>query len=555
MLEAITAPLAGAMDPASARAALGVSMNALARSANAAAGWARVHLERGDITATAEAGHGMGLFCFSALKAPECFCADALRGGAVSGAGGAGAFCTERGFASVICAPVTADGRAAGFIFLGFKDEASPEAAELAKSAALHAGFLASRLAESAAMERRLKTLETITRVGAIIASQLTLRELAQAVVEHLGKVLRTDRVNLVLYNPREEQLEFIASFISGEGTREPETYPLSDGMNSWIIRNRRPLLIREDSERECARMGIRHGGRPAKSWLGVPMLNGGRVIGALSVQCYEEAGRYDNASTDLLNLVAQVVAVAVANAQLYEAGDRREKEKQRLYYSLTHDLISFIAPINSYGEVLRRMDAETLAARKDDIGRQLIAAGKKVTQFVDDILLYSKLEAGRLNLQPSEVNIYNIINDSVSNFYSEMTMRKIDLYIEGEKYGEGTVRFPSKVVTCDTLHIERVLNNCIQNAMKHARRRVEVTTSADGGELLCTVRDDGDGMPKEDAPKVFDEYYQADHGKKGVGLGLPSVKRIVEQHGGRVWVETDSGKGFAFTFSLPVKG
>ncbi|MBI5178713.1 MAG: GAF domain-containing protein [Nitrospinae bacterium] len=549
----ILEPVSAVNDARDAQKALKKSLTALVRAAGMDAGWARIQIKQGDVKVSADTGEGLPSFCFNGLKAPECLCARQIAAGKTGAAKKpAGAFCRERSYAFAAFAPVMDGKKTVGFIFLAAKKKSSFNPVAL-DALARHAGLMVHRAAQAALREKRLQTLQTVTRVGAIIASQLTLKELTQAVVEHLGRVLRTDRVNMVLYNRKEETLEFVATYFSGENNTDgTEVYPLSDGMNSWIVKNRRPLVIGNGTEEECARMGIRHGGTPAKSWMGAPMLHNGQIIGVLSVQAYGEPEVYDASAVELMSLVAAQVAVAVVNAQLYEATDRREKEKQKLYYSLTHDLLSFVTPVAGYGEVLQRIPADDLAGRKDDIGKSIADSARKITRFVEDILFYSKLEAGRLSMQPHPVNIYYIIDQSVSNFYSEMNQRKLELYVEGEKYVKGSA-FPQKVVHCDTLQIERVINNCIQNALKHAVSRVEVNTRMDQGELWCTIADDGEGMPRELAPKVFDEYYQAHAGKKGVGLGLPSVKRIVEQHGGRVWVETDSGKGFAFTFSLPV--
>ena len=554
-LPLLLTPLAQANSEETARKALKTFVTELVLASGMDAGWVRIHSSNTQITTGAESGEGLPGFCFAGLEAPAaCACEAAIQNGEPQWVEEtSGGFCGRNGFATVVCVPAMHEGECLGFLFLGCHEEKEANL-PLLQTVAKHLGLMAARVRDAAVMEKRLITLQTVSRIGTFIASQLTLHELTQSVVEHLGKVLRTDRVNIVLYHPKEEKLEFVASWISGEGHKEPESYPLSDGMNSWIIRNRRPLLIKKDSEKECAAMGIRHGGKPARSWLGVPMLQSGRIAGVLSVQCYGEPGQYDQTSVEMLSLVAQQVAVAVANAQLYEAAEKREKEKQRLYYSLTHDLISFVTPVNGYGELVRRMDDHMLIARKEEIGKQIVKAGQKIAAFVEDILLYSKLEAGRLAISPMPVNIYKVIDASVSNFYSELTMRKINLYVEGEQWSEGdNGRRPQKIVSCDTLHIERVLNNCIQNAMKHAKNRVAVSTRQDTGELYCTVEDDGEGMPRGEIPHVFDEYWQSNQAKKGVGLGLPSVKRIVEQHGGKVAVDTDTGKGFRFTFTLPL--
>lgn len=529
------------------------SLGAILAEEKLDAGWIRIHSAKGDIEVSAQAGKELASFCFNELSAPGCICGRALTTGEpVSALNFEEPFCADERFESALCVPAVMDGEPSGFIFLAAREKVDIDAGPL-KLVADQMALMVSRLLRNAEMEKRLKTLQTVSRVGAIISSRLTLKELTQAVVEHLGKVLRTDRVNMVLYHDEEQKLEFIASYFSGEEkSDEPEIYTLSDGMNSWIIKNRKPLLIRENSVSECAKKGIRHGGKPAKSWLGVPMIHDGKIIGVLSVQSYSEPNLYDAASTELLDLVAGQVVVAVVNAGLYEGIARRELEKQKLYYSLTHDLLSFVTPISGYGEVIKRLSQEEIALKKEYLGDAVLRSSRKIQQFVEDILLFAKIQSGKLTMRPGAVNLYQIIDQSVSNFHAEMSMRKLELFVDGERTLDAARRFPKKVVTCDSLQIERVLNNCIQNAVKHASSKVEVTTRDASAEVQCTISDDGDGMPREYVDRVFDEYYQHDNGKKGVGLGLPSVRMIVEQHGGNVWVESDIGAGFAFTFTLP---
>ena len=553
IMAGILEELGGVNDAGAVKETLKRTLLSVLASEGLDAGWIRIRCKKGDIKVSAQVGERLDSFCFSGLSAPGCLCGEALTSGEpVTGSEFENEFCVDEKFKTAICVPAMIDGKNIGFMFLAGKRKVEVDLGPL-KNVADHIALMAMRLLHNFEMEKRLQTLQTVSRVGAIISSQLTLKELTQAVVEHLGKVLRTDRVNLVLYHAGEKKLEFIASYFSGEKKTDlPEIYPLSDGMNSWIINNRKPLLIREDSVTECAELKIRHGGKPAKSWLGVPMIHNGKIMGVLSVQSYGEPNLYDDTSTELLDLVAGQVVVALENARLYESAARREKEKQKLYYSLTHDLLSFVTPISGYGEVIKRLDPEELAAKQSELGEALTNSAYKIQQFVEDILLFAKIQSGSLTLHPGAVDLYQIIDQSLANFQSEMVIRKLDLYIEGERVKKASRRFPKKVVTCDSLQIERVLNNCIQNAIKHAASKVEVTTRYTNGDVCCTISDDGDGMPKEHVAKVFDEYYQLDHGKKGVGLGLPSVKRIVEQHGGSVWAESDTGKGFAFTFTLP---
>ena len=542
-------------DPKSASELLPTVLKKLLSSTNTKTGLIRLEYDAEEFGINLDVSEKLPTFCFNGLDAPGCVCGASIRSGKPSIDNNfEEKFCIQAGFENVINIPVIVGDKPVGFIFLAGDGNDSETSMEDLLLVSKHIGMAVRRIDKFHQTEKRLKTLETISHIGTLISSHLELKELTRAVVDHLGKVIKNDRVNLVLYNQKDETLEFIASFISGEmDNKKSETYSLSDGMNSWIVKNRRPLLMKENTVEECKAMGIRHGGKPAKSWLGVPIIHRGMTLGVLSVQSYGEPFLYNNASVELLNMVANQVAVAIENARLYETMAKREIEKQSLYYSLTHDLLSLVTPVAGFSEVMLRMDQEDFGNKHIQIGNSLKACSEKIIQFVEDILTFSKLQSGKLELRPENANLYQIIDHSVSNFHSELNLRKLDLYIEGEKVMKASSRFPKKVITCDTSQIERVLNNCIQNAVKHASSRVELKTTVNSHELSCTIFDDGNGMSRDLSQKIFDEYYQASTGKNGVGLGLPSVKRIVEMHGGKVEVDTDIGKGFAFTFSLPV--
>jgi signal transduction histidine kinase len=110
--------------------------------------------------------------------------------------------------------------------------------------------------------------------------------------------------------------------------------------------------------------------------------------------------------------------------------------------------------------------------------------------------------------------------------------------------------------VLCDHDRVLQVVFNLLGNAFKHtpAGGRVTLSAGPGPGQVVITVADTGDGIAPEDLARIFDRYWQArSHGRSGAGLGLTIVRGIVEAHGGRVWVESEAGKGSAFHFTLPV--
>jgi two-component system, sensor histidine kinase and response regulator len=111
-------------------------------------------------------------------------------------------------------------------------------------------------------------------------------------------------------------------------------------------------------------------------------------------------------------------------------------------------------------------------------------------------------------------------------------------------------------VVSCDRERILQVFSNLLGNAIKFCRHndRIEVSLRRDGNHLQASVSDTGPGIASEDLPMVFDAYWSgANNRRTGTGLGLYITKRIVEAHGGRIWIESEQGKGTTVHFTLPI--
>ncbi|MDH5511360.1 MAG: GAF domain-containing sensor histidine kinase, partial [Nitrospinota bacterium] len=321
-----------------------------------------------------------------------------------------------------------------------------------------------------------------------------------------------------------------------------------------WIIKNRRPLLMTHDTVTECAKLGIRHGGRPAKSWLGAPMIFQGKVVGVVSVQSYGKKGLYDNDSVALFNAVANMCAVAVVNARMFEEITEREAEKGRLYFSLTHDLLSLINPIAGFARIMNSAPAETREETSRIASESILMATDKITRFAEDILVYAKLKSGKLALDISRRNLVEPLEQAIRIYTPELQARSIRLELNGVELNlNGKLSLDNALdADLDPAQMERVFLNLISNAIKHTRSVIRVSIKATDSAVEVMVRDDGDGAPREECDSLFLDYYQAHKGKRGVGLGLPSVKKIIEMHDGKIWIDSDTGRGFTIAFSWP---
>lgn len=228
-----------------------------------------------------------------------------------------------------------------------------------------------------------------------------------------------------------------------------------------------------------------------------------------------------------------------------------RAKQTLELISFLTHELKSPLTSIITSAGLL----AEELALSPDDPKTKLIsnilASAYNLEARASELLDLAKLEAEgfRLELEPTEINA--ILYDVVDQLSPIVRSRGQSL----------TLNLPPRLpnIIADSLRIEQVLINLLSNAAKFTPQGGSISVSADeqNGYIVIEVQDSGPSIPLEEQHKVFQPYYRLKGANKehipGVGLGLALCKHLVELHGGRIWIESEQGKGNTFAFSLPV--
>jgi signal transduction histidine kinase len=169
---------------------------------------------------------------------------------------------------------------------------------------------------------------------------------------------------------------------------------------------------------------------------------------------------------------------------------------------------------------------------------------------LINDVLDLAKIEAGRMDLELSEVGVPDLLRSAVSINAERAERGGIELALRAE---------PEEIrITADERRVRQVVFNLLSNAIKFTPSggRIDVTALADNGQVEIAVADTGPGIPAEDSESIFEEFEQTTEGKQigGTGLGLPLSRKLVELHGGRLWVESTPGKGSTFRFTLPVQ-
>jgi signal transduction histidine kinase len=223
----------------------------------------------------------------------------------------------------------------------------------------------------------------------------------------------------------------------------------------------------------------------------------------------------------------------------LHDVTASRRMEAELVAYAdvVAHDLSAPLAGIAMLVNVLELRPDEPPAP---EVLRELRATSRRARELVDGVLDYAR--SGELVLEP--VSLEAVAAEVVT-----------DLRVQLEAAGASVVTRELPEVRADPRQLRRVLQNLVGNALKfhgHEPPRVEITAGHGGEEWIVTVRDNGIGVSREDARRIFGMFTRVERRVEGSGIGLAVCRRVVEAHGGRIWVEPAEGGGSAFRFTLP---
>jgi signal transduction histidine kinase len=237
---------------------------------------------------------------------------------------------------------------------------------------------------------------------------------------------------------------------------------------------------------------------------------------------------------------------------RLYRQLDAANRHKSEFLANMSHELRTPLNAIIGFSEVLQeRMFGDLNAKQAEYIG-DIIASGRHLLALINDILDLSKVEAGHMELQLTRFSLPATIENTLTLIRERAARQGIAVAVEVED-GLGEV-------VADERKIKQVLLNLLSNAVKFTPEggRVGVRAALSDGMVELSVRDSGIGIAPEDRETIFEEFRQvgADEARKreGTGLGLALARRFVELHGGKIWVESEIGRGSIFIFTLPVR-
>ena len=293
------------------------------------------------------------------------------------------------------------------------------------------------------------------------------------------------------------------------------------------------------------------------KAVLAVPMLREERIVGALVVR-RKAPGEFPRETVDLLQTFATQSVLAIQNARLFQEVAEKSRQleaasrhKSEFLANMSHELRTPLNAILGFNELILGGIYGDLPPDLREPLTDIQNSGKHLLRLINNVLDLAKIEAGRMELAATDYAVEDIVERVRTSLQPLAVEKRLDL----------TASVPEGIPIAygDAGRITQCLLNLAGNAVKFTRHgRVEIAVELQGDRLVYRVADTGIGIAKDKIETLFTEFRQGDPTITGefggTGLGLSITKKFVEMHGGRIWVESELGKGSIFSFAIPLR-
>ena len=412
----------------------------------------------------------------------------------------------------------------------------------------------------TAELARSVEELKALGEVGQAVNSTLDLETVLSTIVAKAVQLSETDAGTIYTFDETTQKFELHSTYGMDDALitaiRKRHIRIGGDPAIGQAAAKRVPVQIpdlrSEPSEllEDVVRAGFR-------ALLIIPLLGRDQIVGALVVR-RKQPGEFPKSTVDLLETFADQSVLAIQNARLFHEIDEKSQElaeaskhKSQFLANMSHELRTPLNAILGYTELILDNIYGEMPEKARVVLERLQGNGRHLLGLINDVLDLSKIEAGQLTLSLDDYSLSDVVHGVVSAV--ELLAAEKRLAFKAEV----APRLPTG--RGDGRRLSQVLLNLVGNAIKFTDKgEVAIRASTTNGAFTVAVCDTGPGIVPADQAKIFEEFQQADSSitreKGGTGLGLSIAKRIIEMHGGRIWVESEPGKGSIFYFTLPVR-
>ena len=406
------------------------------------------------------------------------------------------------------------------------------------------------------ATNERIDHLERLLEVVRGLTTAPDLESFLQTVINEATELTNSELSSILEYDADAEELRFLAMHWFQRDLLRPMGVPLDGSAAGWVYRRGQPLIIQD------AKMDQRHfkvvdrvTKHETSSLVAVPLMVRGEVVGVLEALNKKDHAHYTEEDLTILETLGALAAQAMQNFSLQKKVRdtgvelaELERLKTDFIAIASHELRTPLGLILGHATFLREMAGTEYAEQLE----MIIRNATKLKEIVENLSDVDNVQKGAARVRHQKVSLAKIVEDVILTFQDEAKARNITLQ---SQLGDSPF-----YLDADEVKLGIALSNLVKNAVQFSEPggNVTVKVEEEDGQIKVSVIDDGIGITSKDLPRVFERFFQAEsHLTRrygGMGLGLAVAKAMIEMHNGRIWVESEEGKGSTFIFLLPIE-
>ncbi|RPH31836.1 MAG: PAS domain S-box protein [Bacteroidales bacterium] len=339
--------------------------------------------------------------------------------------------------------------------------------------------------------------------------------------------------------------------------------FPAGRTLTKHVIRTKKPLLVNKKQIEELENAGtIDSFGNKAAVWLGVPLIVKGKITGIFAVQSHEDRNAYDNDDLEMLEFISRQVSILIERKKVeqdmkiaFEKAKESDRLKSTFLATMSHELRTPLNAVIGFSDMMKNEIDNTKIPEYAGI---INTCGLNLLEIVEDIFDITLLESGEVKVSLEDYRISNLphdINDSIVLEQEKLNKQHLSItFIPPQE-------IDNLILHTDKTKLKQILLNLIKNALKftfkgYIEYGLSIDEIDDNSVIKFYVKDTGIGISEEHIEIIFENFRQVDDSNTrlfgGTGLGLSVARRYTEMLGGKIWVESNFGKGSTFYFTLP---
>ena len=405
---------------------------------------------------------------------------------------------------------------------------------------------------------KRKESIQTaLYKISIAASSDKSLVHLYKSIHSIIKELMPANNFYIAVYNEETKLLSF--PYHVDEKDETPSPHPMGNGLSEYVIRTKKSAVITEEIDKQLQSEGkVGLTGEYTKIWVGIYLNFESNMKGVMVIQDYNDENAYGNEELEVLEYVSEQIVKTIdkkyADEKLKLSEQKLKQsndDKDKFFSIISHDLKSPFQGIMGMSELLSEDYAILEESEKIESLHLMDKSIKNVYSLIEDLLDWARLQSGKMEFEPTNIDLDELISKTISVAKISAKSKNINIIDKSntklEVYADGNM-------------ITAVFRNLLTNAIKFSKEDSQIIVSCDSydDKVEISIEDSGVGMNQDLVNKIFklNEHYTSigTNGEKGTGLGLILCKDLVEKNNGKIWVESELGKGSIFRFTIPTK-